>query len=153
MTLEQRFWSKVAVGATDECWGWVGGSNDGRGRFQLDGKPELAHRVAFLLTHGRWPAPRCLHTCDTPLCCNPTHLWEGTQADNMADKTNKDRQIKGEQHGRAKLNEARVEWIKARWAAGGMTQRRMADVLGVSRQTIGDIINGKKWKHLLKQAG
>ena len=31
------------------------------------------------------------HTCDVKLCCNPSHLFAGTRADNMADMMRKGR--------------------------------------------------------------
>jgi hypothetical protein len=51
-----------------------------------------AHRVAWTLANGPIPAGmHVLHTCDNPPCCNPGHLWLGTQADNMADMARKGR--------------------------------------------------------------
>lgn len=43
----------------------------------------LVHRVAFYLTHGRWPEPEALHSCDVRLCINPDHVGEGTRSENM----------------------------------------------------------------------
>ena len=61
----------------------------------------LAHRVSWELANGPIPENMCiLHSCDTPLCVNPEHLFLGTLADNMADKERKGR------HGRD------ANWLK-----------------------------------------
>lgn len=50
-----------------------------------------SHRMAYALTNGP-PENDVLHRCDNRPCCNPAHLWDGTQADNMADMVAKGRQ-------------------------------------------------------------
>lgn len=42
------------------------------------------HRLAFMIAHGRLPGqPNINHTCHDKLCCEPTHLVEGTQLEKM----------------------------------------------------------------------
>jgi hypothetical protein len=51
-----------------------------------------AHRFAWIEANGPVPAGlHVLHTCDNPLCVRPSHLWLGTQAENLADMTAKGR--------------------------------------------------------------
>lgn len=87
--MPERFWSKVDTSAgLFECWPWTGGSDEhGRGTFRLDGRVRNAPAVALELALGRvlQPGMSALHTCDNPPCCNPAHLYEGTQQQNIAD--------------------------------------------------------------------
>jgi hypothetical protein len=87
----ERFWSHVdKIGGPDACWPWMltkVSTKPGQdyGRVGWEGKLELAHRVAYLLTHGRWPDGDTRHTCDNPPCCNPAHLIDGTTQANVLD--------------------------------------------------------------------
>jgi hypothetical protein len=93
-----RFWATVEKG--DGCWEWQGMRNEkGYGRIDKrnGGKRRtvFAHRAAYQLTTG--PVPEgsiVMHTCDNPLCCNPSHLRTGTYADNIRDMVAKDRHAK-----------------------------------------------------------
>lgn len=87
----ERFWSKVLK--TDTCWLWRAALfSTGYGQFQLDGRPHLAHRVAWSLTEGPIPdGMRCLHHCDVRRCVRPDHLFLGTDSDNMQDMVSKGR--------------------------------------------------------------
>lgn len=87
---EERFWKKV--NKTPDCWEWIRClSSYGYGKFALNGESITAHRVAFYLEHGRFPEKFLLHKCDNRRCVRPSHLWEGTQADNMHDAIAKGR--------------------------------------------------------------
>ena len=45
-----------------------------------------AHRMAWILANGEIPEGKYVcHHCDNPPCCNPDHLYIGTQVENMRD--------------------------------------------------------------------
>lgn len=89
----ERLMEKIDVRGPDECWPWKAFIGTwGYGVFWLDGKNINSSRAAYLLLVGP-VAPDLVvcHSCDTPACCNPKHLWLGTQADNLADCRRKGR--------------------------------------------------------------
>ncbi len=46
----------------------------------------LVHRIAYEQVHGIFdPSLKVCHSCDTPNCVNPKHLFLGTQKDNLRD--------------------------------------------------------------------
>lgn len=52
----------------------------------------LAHRFSWVIHFGPIPkGMQVLHTCDTPACVRPDHLFVGTQQDNMNDMATKSR--------------------------------------------------------------
>lgn len=151
LSLEDRFWAKVDIRGEDECWPWLG-SRDAEpknyGRFW----PHLrAHRVAFELAHGSIdPDLLVLHSCDNPPCCNPKHLSQGTNADNMVDMYRKNRfpvvRGRGEKaNARTKLTQAKADDIRLR-AARGETATVLADEFGVARATVEAVIKGVTWQ-------
>ena len=51
-----HFWGLVNKPNENECWEWSGRKDPERhGRIDIDGKPRLSHRIAYLLTHGSVP--------------------------------------------------------------------------------------------------
>ncbi len=148
----ERFWLKVARGGVDECWLWTGGlDKDGYGKFAItlpwDGernpqKHVRAHRLAFILARG-WTKLIVRHDCDTPACCNPACLRDGTQADNRRDCIERGRHPRGEASARAKLTMGQVEIIRG--ARGRETSGVLAARFGVSRATVGHVWSGRNW--------
>ena len=90
--LEERFWEKVNRDGPGGCWIWTGSTNGRYGQVCLNGVPKKAHRISWEMKNGPIPdGLHCLHRCDRPECCNPSHLFIGTQADNIADMIKKGR--------------------------------------------------------------
>lgn len=151
ITIEHRFWPKVDIKGPDECWPYKAGvDKDGYGRFWTGSREVRAHSVAWSLAN-RKPAPHgavFLHSCDNPPCCNPSHVSKGTHADNHRDRGRKGRSAKGEQHGRHKLTESQAVEILARYKAGGVSQRLLAEEFSVTKSSIKHILKGRNWKHL-----
>lgn len=150
--LAPRFWAKVRLGGASECWNWTasltGSSSIRYGQFALpraaDGRQVhcYAHRMAWILTHGAIPdGLKVCHRCDNPLCCNPTHLFLGTQAENLQDAIDKGRLVCG--RGARKLSDAAYrEILEAPYGYGvGVT---LADKFGVSENTISRIRRGRQ---------
>lgn len=94
-TFIERFWSRVRTGLPNECWPWEGYVFVKRGRYGgISEKSRYfrSHRIAWMLAYGCIPdGLHVLHKCDNPPCCNPLHLFLGTQKENMADMINKNR--------------------------------------------------------------
>lgn len=54
----------------------------------------LAHRKAWMLAYGPIPdGLHVLHKCDVRNCCEPTHLFLGTNLDNIKDRIQKGRSV------------------------------------------------------------
>lgn len=69
------------------CWIWERWTTPRRyGQIGYHGKLYRAHRLMYQLTHGEIPMGlNVCHRCDVPECINPTHLFLGTQSENIRD--------------------------------------------------------------------
>lgn len=167
----QDFWKNVEKGNTSECWPWKLSVDDhGYGRVRYHQKEWKASRLAWALTNGDPGKMSVLHHCDNPPCCNPSHLFLGTQTDNMIDSTTKGRHPKnktgylpsgdqhharrtpevmarGERNGSAVLTETQVIEIREK-RSDGATLRALAKKYEVAKGTILFIVQRKTWKHL-----
>lgn len=122
---------------------------DGYGRINFDGKVRGAHRVAYFLHYGHWPIPCCLHTCDTPGCVNPKHLFEGTIQDNSRDCVAKGRNAKGTMQPQAKLTEEEVVRARQEYREGVLGFEALSKKYGVSKFAMKLAIRGNThWKHV-----
>lgn len=147
---ESLFWARVQK--SDGCWLWTGSRfASGYGQLKVGGKratPQRAHRISWELHFGPIPSRLVVcHSCDTPLCVRPDHLFLGTNADNSADMTSKARQIKGEHHWAAALTEPIVRTIREKHAMGS-TIMELARQYSRSHGCISHIVHGRSWKHV-----
>lgn len=94
--LAEDFFSRVEK--TDACWLWIGSRDShGYGKFSIKGRAVAAHRFSFELENGPiGPGVKVCHRCDNPPCVRPSHLFQGTQADNMKDMVAKGRSASGD---------------------------------------------------------
>lgn len=80
------------------CWvdDTIYHDRDGYGVVTYEGKKVRAHRLSFFLWNGYWPNI-ARHQCDNPPCANPTHIEDGTHAQNMQDKVERGRTNNGKE--------------------------------------------------------
>lgn len=169
VSVSDRFWANVVK--TDSCWLWTGDADkDGYGRIGRSGAQIRAHRFSYEIHNGAIPQGMLVcHTCDTPACVRPDHLWLGTAADNNEDMGRKGRRgavarektllyqnperspshidpkiTQGENNGRAKLTWEQVSEIRS--LSGSLGTVELAQRYGISRGNIRRIVTGKYWK-------
>lgn len=146
-----EFWSGVSnVGQPDVCWEWQQGCNgEGYGLWWDGTKQYYTHRVAYEAKYGPIPPGQLVcHTCDNRKCCNPSHFFLGTITDNMRDRTTKGRTkvAVGEAQGLHKLTADQVKDIRAEYATGSTSYRKLAEKYGVSHTVIRYVVVGKTWQ-------
>jgi hypothetical protein len=149
LSAEERFARSVVK--TEGCWVWKASRDRyGYGVFRgMIGSVAFtrAHRYSYALHTGDMlVGMHALHTCDNPACVNPNHLFAGTNADNMRDKTQKGRSRVpvGEHHGKAKLSEQQVKRI----LKDPRPYAEIAADYNVAPSTIGSIKQRQSWRYL-----
>lgn len=138
--------------SSDGCWIYTGSTNQaGYGQFRVNGYLYRTHRLSWEIHNGPIPAQmKVLHHCDNPKCMNPTHLFLGSQQDNVNDCKFKGRfkSNAGSCNPKAFLNECEVIQIKELLRAGKFSQGEIAHKFKISRSTINNIATGKTWCHV-----
>lgn len=150
-----RFFDKVRI--TKHCWLWIASLDRcGYGRFSFrGGKLSSSHFSYELFVGSIELGKHILHRkeCSSRACVNPNHLYLGTNADNVRDRTLWGNQQRGETHPSVKLSKKDVLEIRRihkgekRWMRPGR-YKNTANLFGVSVVTISRIVSGKAWKHL-----
>lgn len=158
---KDAFWSKVdKSGGPGACWPWTAGKNhSGHGLVKLEGRTQIASRVAFQLSTGR---PLTTHACvlhrcgevlggkDNPACCNPDHLYLGTPADNLKDAYLRGNKVskRGQDSHFAKLNESHAREVFRLLEEGKLSFADIAYRFGISESAISHIYHGDNWAHI-----
>ena len=148
------FWKSIDKRGPDDCWPC---KNERCGRHpmsRLCGWYTSTYRIVFvldLLSKGKsipadFDSMKVCHSCDDSWCCNPAHLWLGTQKDNLDDMRAKGREGDcrnfGELHGRCVVSDAEVEEIIDLYATGNWSQRALAEKFNIGKSQIGRIVRG-----------
>lgn len=144
--LHERIWAKIDVRGPDECWEWSG-TKTKRGYAMYGGSGAArGYVMRYVLEEalGRPLADGMVtrHTCDNPPCCNPAHLIEGTQGENLADMIARGRSNRGERHHAARLTAEQVEAIRA----DPRPSTAVAPEYGVSARQVRRIREGVRWR-------
>jgi hypothetical protein len=148
---EAEFWAMLSPSNERGCRLWPrAGGRGGYGKTYWQGRPLSAHQVAFLLTHGWCPQGRetiIRHTCDTPLCCEPSHLIVGTQRDNAQDREQRGRSNRRPSWAAANAacTPEQVREIRARHERGE-SYTQLARAFGLHPQNIGRICRREGYK-------
>jgi len=160
-SFSDRFWSNVNKNGNvvsyigSPCWEWTG-SKTPQGYGQVNAGVGVtnvrAHRLSWYLNNGEIGDFHVLHKCDNPSCVNPSHLFLGTNADNVADCVAKGRQCKtdwsaGEDNPMSKLIDSEVLEIR-RLSESGIKGVAIAKITGYSTSVISSVITRTTWKHI-----
>ena len=151
------FWNLVDKTTNPNgCWEWQGPRQSSKqgslwhGIFSLSAvaSTKLTHRLSWIIHFGQIPKNQCvLHKCDNPACVNPSHLFLGTQIDNVNDMMQKGRHAdqKGIKSVHAKLTENDVKWIRAN---SNLNSKDLGAKFGVSGASINDVKKYRSWTHI-----
>lgn len=117
----------------------------GYGGITVEGKVQTTHRLSYSLFVGEIPTGMFVcHTCDNRGCIEPSHLFLGSNLDNVRDMVAKKRHVFGKKAQNAKLTDDDVRMIRSDKRPAAAIARE----LGVSPQIVQDARNRVHWKHI-----
>jgi predicted XRE-type DNA-binding protein len=153
----KEIWSRIlkkVKRSESGCLEWTGTRTTGWGGYgyiRINKKMFLAHRVSYSIHTGEIPNKILVcHRCDNPICIEPSHLFLGTDQENIDDMMSKGRQKSTARtsNGRAKLSEEDVIEIRRLYATGNFTHRQIAKEFGMSKSQISNVIRKDQWPDL-----
>jgi Autographiviridae endonuclease len=152
-TLQERLWRHCIPVTECGCWIWLSAlRTDGYGQLTFNHKHMSAHRASYEAFCNCIPDGfHVLHTCDTPQCINPDHLYIGKDKENARDRKMRGRHRwrahLGESHGRSLLSSNQVRGIRYDLESGE-SGKNVSIKYGVSTATISAIKTRRLWRHL-----
>jgi DNA invertase Pin-like site-specific DNA recombinase len=127
------------------CWIWTR-STRGKGYAQMtlsNRKQVYGHRASYMVNKGAIPDGGVVcHSCDEPRCCNPDHLFLGTQKDNMQDCVAKGRLRPGRVGAPRKVSDEQRKRI-AELRSQGMLQRQIAQQFGITQVRVSQLLKAQ----------
>lgn len=153
--------SKITINKKNQCWEFNGILDKiGYGKCNIsltkNKKFYLFHRYVFYIYNGEFDAGlKICHKCDNPRCCNPRHLFSGTQKDNSQDALNKGRLkfqtsplfYRGENNKTSKYKDNEVILIKY-LHKNGFRNSIISKIMKINKHFISKVISGKTWNHI-----
>lgn len=136
-----------------DCWIWrLSTGSHGYGQLFWDKRVQTAHRFSYLLFNGDPGDLSVLHKCGNRRCCNPLHLYAGTQLQNHHDMRQHGTYspppvLKGGQVGNSVLSDAQASEIKLSLLEGAACTE-LAVRYKVSISTISLIARNKRYAHV-----
>lgn len=158
LTDTYRGWFWQGVDQKDDptlCWEWQRTRSKGRdgnsnryGMYRFNGKQRYSHRVAYELEHGPIPdGMNVCHRCDNPPCCNPSHLFLGSQGENVWDAAAKGNMTRDQEKRRFFIAD-QIREIRS-LSASGVSTRRIAEKFDKDPGTIRQILDGRTYKEVI----
>jgi hypothetical protein len=158
--LFRSFMEKVEQISVGNCWLWKGAlSSNGYGSYWLGprGKRKwyTAHKASWILHKGPVTGGlNVLHRCDNRACVNPSHLFLGTQSENIKDMVSKKRgnyenRARGTLNKASKLKDSDIPKILEEYTLGE-NKSALSRKYGVTRRAIHLIIENLTWKHVTR---
>jgi len=151
------------------CWEFTGSKTpSGYGKIgrRINGKLFMyqVHRYVYESLVGKIDVGmQANHHCDNRVCCNPKHIFIGTQKDNMEDAYSKGRMPrdphehknwkhgqanqKGEHNGNSKIDEETAKYIRHLYNCEIQNQVTISKFVGISRTQVGRIVRKEHWKN------
>lgn len=154
---EHRFWDRVRrVHDASSCWEWTGHRlPKGYGQLKAPGGQTRAHRISYEMANGPIGSSDLFvcHRCDNPPCVRPSHLFLGSNEDNIQDAMQKGRLIgkrPSERHPSRKLTPDQVLYIREQLNSPKPgTGAALAREFGVHPSTISSIGKWEIWRGLI----
>lgn len=150
----QRIIERLGERPESGCWEWPGSRTwAGYGvvnAWNGGNNPVYVHRVIGALLYGDLTHDQfVLHKCDNPPCCNPSHIWVGTNRENVADMDAKGRRVInpliGSQHWNARLTEQEVASLRFRFLMGE-PRWQLAVTAGITAGHLNRILSRACWR-------